>query len=167
VAHPREADIVALLEALNRSGVEYLVVGGAAAVLHGAGVTTYDLDIVPRRTDENADRLLSTLETLDVHIIEPMNRGLKPRASDFLGRGQMNLSTSVGPIDVLCVLHDGRGFDELEEHTIVLKGDLPVRLLDLPTLIEVKSSIGRAKDRLTVPLLLALLERQDSEDGPN
>ena len=158
--HRREADLVALLDALNSAEVEFLVVGGAAAVLHGAGVTTVDLDVVPRRTEGNARRLLAALEAEGAHIIEPMRRRLTPRLDDFLGRGQLNLSTELGPIDVLCVLHDGRGYDELLGHSTLLEGDVPVRILDLPTLIEVKSSTGRAKDRLTVPILLALLEGQ-------
>ena len=87
------------------------------------------------------------------------SRPLLPRESDFLGRGQLNLSTRLGPLDVLCRLHDGRGYEELLEHsTTVSDGDLTVRVLDLPTLIEVKAAAGRAKDRLTVPILLALLE---------
>ena len=161
--HPRQADLAALIDALNAAGVEYLVVGGGAAVIHGAGVSTLDLDIVPRRTEDNAERLLRVLTGLDVHIIEPMKRQLAPRASDFLGRGQLNLSTSLGPLDVLCVLHDGRGYDELLDHTLAIGGDLPVRVLDLPTLVQIKSSTGRAKDRLMLPQLLALLERGQSD----
>ena len=52
----------------------------------------------------------------------------------------------------------GVGGELLEHSTTVSDGDLTVRVLDLPTLIEVKAAAGRAKDRLTVPILLALLE---------
>ena len=48
VVATQTTDPLALLDALNAAGVEYLVVGGAAAVLHGAPVTTQDLDIVHR-----------------------------------------------------------------------------------------------------------------------
>ncbi len=157
--HPRSADLAALIEALNAGGVQYLVVGGGAVVLHGTGINTLDLDIVPRRTPENAARLLSTLQSLGVYIIEPMKRRLKPREADFLGRGQLNLSTDLGPLDVLCVLHDGRGYDELIDQTVAMGGDdLPVRVLDIPTLIEVKAAIGRPRDRMAVAALLRLLE---------
>jgi hypothetical protein len=56
VSHPRNADLPALVAALHDAGVEFIVVGGAAGVLHGSGLTTQDLDIVPRRTAENASR---------------------------------------------------------------------------------------------------------------
>lgn len=56
--HPTSASIRTLLEALHRAGVEFIVVGGAAATLHGSGTTTEALDIVPSATPENIDRLL-------------------------------------------------------------------------------------------------------------
>lgn len=162
MSHPRRVDLVALLRELLGAGVEFIVVGGGAAVLHGAPVTTFDLDIVPRRSATNATRLLGVLEEHDVFIIEPMKRRLLPREADFLGRGQLNLSTDLGPLDVLCVLHDQRGFEELVGHTAAVSdSDICVSVLDLPTLIEVKSSTGRAKDRLTVPILLALIEARE------
>lgn len=39
--------------------------------------------------------------------------------------------------------------------------DLHLRVIDLPTLIEIKSSTGRARDRLIVPILLALLRERE------
>lgn len=156
---PSSADFEALLERLSIARVEFIVVGGLSAVLHGASITTADIDIVPRRDPANAARLQALLGDLDSWIVEPMNRRLPTREADFLGRGQLNLSTRLGPLDVLCELHDGRGYDALLPHTELIEdGDLRVRILDLPTLIEVKASTGRAKDRLTVPILLALLE---------
>jgi len=47
-------------------------------------------------------------------------------------------------------------------HTVELAdGSLRLRVLDLPTLIEIKSSTGRARDQLVLPLLHALLREQD------
>jgi hypothetical protein len=54
VAHPAQADLDALIQALLAANIEFIVVGGAAAVLHGAPITTQDLDIVRRRTAENS-----------------------------------------------------------------------------------------------------------------
>jgi hypothetical protein len=56
VSHPKQADIEALLTALVDGGVEFIVVGDVAAVLHGAPTTTQDLDIVHRRAADNAKR---------------------------------------------------------------------------------------------------------------
>jgi len=54
-----------ILSALQRHGLEFAVVGGVAAVLHGAPVTTFDLDLLVRVSDDNADRLLACLDELD------------------------------------------------------------------------------------------------------
>jgi hypothetical protein len=157
--HPRDADLDALLLALADAGVEFIVVGGAAAVLHGAPTATQDLDIVHRRTPENIDRLLALLERLDAYFREPGQRQLRPAREHLAGQGQLNLSTTLGPIDPLCRLHDGRGYDELAPHTTLFEdGTMCLRVLDLDTLIEVKSGTGRAKDQLLVPVLLALRE---------
>ncbi len=160
VAHPRLADLDALIAALNEAGVEFIVVGGAAAVLHGAPVTTVDLDIVHRRTPENVHKLLAALTDLDATYREAANRGLRPTEAILLGRGQNLLSTNLGPLDVLSLLHDQRGYDELIARTELLTdGASQIRVVDLDTLIEIKSEANRAKDRLILPILLALRDR--------
>ena len=47
---------------LSSHDVRYLVIGGVAAIAHGANRLTYDLDIVIDATPENAERLLAALE---------------------------------------------------------------------------------------------------------
>ncbi len=54
-----------------------------------------------------------------------------------------------------------RGYDELVAHSLELAdGDLRVRVIDLPTLIAIKESTGRDKDRLVVSILRALRDPQ-------
>lgn len=159
VSHPSQADLAGLIDALLAAGVEFIVVGGAAAVLHGAPTTTLDLDIVHRQTSENIDRLSRLLEQLGAIHRDLAGRIIRPSADALAGQGQLNLSTSLGPLDPLCRLHDGRGYDELLPHSVVLAdGERRIRVVDLPTLIAIKAATGRAKDRLVVPLLGALLE---------
>jgi len=159
--HPVQADLDALIQALLGAGIEFIVVGGAAAVLHGAPITTQDLDIVHHRSQENVRRLADLLGQLDATF---RGRDLRPTADLLAGRGQLNLSTRLGPLDPLCVLHDGRGYEELLPHTKVLSDrSTEIRVLDLETLIEVKAAAGRARDKLVLPILLAL---RDRPDGP-
>jgi len=78
-SHPKAADFPALLEALSSAGVEFIIVGGVAAVLQGAPITTTDLDIVHRRTPENVARLLDVLLKLDATMrYDFARRGLRP-----------------------------------------------------------------------------------------
>jgi len=159
VTHPQVADLEALLEALCEAEIEFIVVGGAAAVIHGAPITTMDLDVIYRLTDANIDRFLSLLEGLEARVRDPAGRDLVPNRSHLEAKGPLLLSTNLGPLDPMASLADGRGYEELFEHSIQAEGgDLPIRILDLETLIEVKTAAGRAKDRLMLPVLLALLE---------
>ena len=116
--HPKAADLAALLAKLSDANVEFIVVGGAAAVLQGAPITTNDLDIVHRRTPENVARLLELLLHLDATMrYDFADRGLRPTAEMLAGKGQLNLSTSLGPLDPLCELDAGQGYEELLAHT--------------------------------------------------
>lgn len=155
--HPREADLESLLDALHRAGVEFIVVGGAAAVLHGAPVTTQDVDIVPRVDTENIERLTGLLEQLDARVRDPARRDIRPDPAALRGPGQVKLTTRCGPLDVLARLHDGRDYADLLPHTVELtEGSLRLRVLDLSTLIAIKSGTGRVRDQLILPLLIAL-----------
>jgi hypothetical protein len=162
VPRPATADLEALLRALGDARIEYLVVGGAAAVIHGAPITTQDLDIVPRQRPDDVQRLLALLTELDARFrpVTP-DRDLAPTHAHLAGTGQLNLITKHGPLDVLLRLHDARGYDELVAHSIeIADGTLRTRVIDLDTLIEIKQSTGRARDALVMPLLLALRDRR-------
>ena len=61
-------DAPALLEVLERHRVQYVVVGGYAAELHGSVRRTVDVDVVPRTTADNLERLASALRELQATI---------------------------------------------------------------------------------------------------
>jgi hypothetical protein len=154
---PTDADLESLLEALDRAGIECIVVGGVAAVLHGAPITTQDVDIVPDSQTDNIDRLRRLLDDLEARVRDPGGRDIKPDRDALTGDGQVRLITRCGPLDILNRLHDGRGYAELLPHSEEMTdGTIRARVLDLNTLIEIKSSTGRVRDQLVVPILLAL-----------
>lgn len=164
--HPKVVDPERFVIELIQAGIEFIVVGGAAGLLHGAPITTQDLDIVHRRTPENVERLLQLLLRLDAIMrYDFANRRLRPTAAMLSGNGHINLSTTLGPIDPLCELELGQGYDELLPHTEVLAdGNKSFRVLDLPTLIEVKMKTGRAKDRAVLPILVATLRERENRE---
>ena len=51
------ADLSAILEGLIKADIQFILVGGLAAVIQGAPVTTMDVDIVYRRSSENISKL--------------------------------------------------------------------------------------------------------------
>ena len=54
-------DFLAILQPLAKHQVDFIVVGEVGAVLQGAPISTFDLDVVHSRTSDNIDRLLVAL----------------------------------------------------------------------------------------------------------
>ena len=146
-----------LLAALVEAEVEFIVVGGMAGVLHGAPITTHDLDIVHRRVPANVKKLLDLLRSINAgQRGDP--RQLPPSAAALSGCGHLTLRTDLGPLDVLCELGPGEGYDELLDRTErFTDGESEFRVLSLEALIEIKKRTDRAKDRLMLAELLATL----------
>jgi hypothetical protein len=155
-----------LLSSLSDAGIEFIVVGGMAGVLQGVSVVTIDLDIVHNRLAANVERLHSLLVRLDAHHRgQPRGRILGPTPEELSGSGHLNLVTSLGPLDVLCELDPGVGYEELVADAVELTdGEKTIRVLGLRRLVEIKSRSKRAKDRVMLPLLLAALAEQESSE---
>jgi hypothetical protein len=161
-----DSDFLAVLRALHAGGVEFIVVGGLAAVLNGAPVNTFDLDIVPARDEANVARLLRVLDTLDgIYRMQPERR-LKPDASHLSSPGHHNLITRCGPVDVLGTIGRGLGYEDLLPHTIEMEtgGGVRVRVLDLPTIVALKEELAGEKDLAVLPILRRTLEQK--QRGP-
>src|SRR4051794_21336333 len=75
------------LEVLCRHGVEIIVVGGVAAVLNGAPISTFDLDLVHARDPENLDRLMAALVELEANYRDQTGRRLPPVLELLAGDG--------------------------------------------------------------------------------
>jgi len=162
-----DSDFLAALRALHEGGVKFAVVGGVAAVLNGAPVNTFDLDIVPARDEENVAKLLRVLDTIDaIYRMQP-GRRLKPDASHLRSPGHHNLITSCGPVDVLGTIGRGLGYEDLLPHTIEMEtgGGVRVRVLDLATIIVLKEELAGEKDRAVLPVLRRTLEQKQRGSG--
>ena len=149
---------VEILRRLATSGVDFIVVGMAAGVLRGAPVTTVDLDIVHRRAVDNVSRLLQVLGELQA-IYRHDPRRLRPQESHLVTAGHQLLATKHGDLDCLGTVGDGQCYEDLLERApeVELEEGLAVRVIDLPTLIELKEKAGRPKDLAALPVLRATL----------
>lgn len=155
-------DFPGLLRTLSAGGVEFIVIGGVAAALHGSAHLTFDLDVLYRRTPDNFERLARALEP-----IAPYLRGA-PRGLPFrldaatLSRGlNFTLTTTLGDLDLLAEVAGDGTYDRLidEAETMDLDGQ-PVRCVSLPRLIALKRAAGRPKDADSIAGLEALLEER-------
>jgi hypothetical protein len=153
-------DFPALLGALT--GVEYIVVGGAAATAHGSARLTLDLDIVYRRTPDNIERVA---ECIAPH--HPYLRGAPPGlpfrwdVQTITSGLNFTLVTDLGAIGFLGEIAGGGDYDALLPYTdaLTLFG-AECRCLTLARLIHVKRAAGRVKDFEAIAELEAIAEER-------
>jgi len=154
-------DFTALLTTLVDHEVEFIVVGGVAAVLHGAPVTTFDLDLVHARTSGNLGRLVSALVDLDAHYRGRGDQRLRPTAEHLSSTGHHLLMTRYGPLDILGTIGEEHDFDALLQHTCELMvGKMRLRVISLEKLIAVKEEVGHEKDMMVLPTLKRTLDEK-------
>lgn len=156
-------DFEALLQRLTDHDVDFILVGGVAATVHGSARLTQDLDVVYGRSAPNLERLVASLADL-----EPYPRGAPPGLpfewSEATVRAGLNftLTTQLGDLDLLGEIVGGGTFDELLEETIPIElFGSACRCLTLDKLIEVKRAAGRPKDFEAVAELEAIREERD------
>jgi len=154
-------DFLEILKILSKHKVDFIVVGGVCAVIHGAPVTTFDLDMVHSRSQDNLSRLVSALRELDASYRGRGDQRLRPELSHLSSPGHQLLMTKFGPLDVLGTIGTGHGYDELLEHAVELEvSGLRIYALDLGTLIEIKKETISEKDKAIIPILQRTLEEK-------
>ena len=153
-----------IVEILDRHQVEYVLVGGFAAVLYGARRPTEDIDIAPATTLDNLHRLSLALSELQARIrVDGVPDGLAFETSAHALRGMtmLNLRTAYGDCDLtFAPAGFQRGYDDLigaagERHI----GDITVRVAALDDIIRSKATANRPKDQEALPELEALARR--------
>lgn len=154
-------DYRGLLSALVGAGVEFIVVGGMAAVLHGSARSTNDVGVVYKRQRPNLDRLVAALSPL-----HPRLRGAPPDLpfrfdAETIRRGlNFTFTTNLGDIDLLGEMTGVGGCDETLPHSLLVEVmDVSCRCVDLDTLIKAKRAAGRQKDFEAVAELEAIRDR--------
>lgn len=156
-------DFRALISLLAAGGVEFIIVGGAAATAHGSARLTQVLDIVYRRTPENISRLVRALAP---H--KPYPRGAPPGLpfnwdEAAVSRGlNFTLTTAPGALDLFGEITGGGGYEDLLPHATRLRlYGADCLCLGLQRLIEVKRAAGRPKDFEAIAELEAILEERE------
>jgi predicted nucleotidyltransferase len=158
----------ATLRALHDAGVGFILVGGLAAVLNGAPVNTFDVDIVHSRDTANVARILPVLEALDAIFRMQPERRLRPNASHLASAGHLNLITRYGPLDLLGTIGNNLSYEDLVPRSVELDvaEGLRIRVLDLETLIAVKEELRGEKDLAVLPILRRTLEEKRNRRPP-
>jgi predicted nucleotidyltransferase len=147
-----------LLRQLTVAGVDFVVVGGIAAVALGSAQLTRDLDICYSSEEANLERLGHALLGLAARL-----RGVSddvPFVPDgrTLRRTQiLTLDTREGPLDLLVDPKGSPGYAELRRRaeTAVVSGHT-VCIAALDDLLAMKRAAGRPKDLVALEELEAI-----------
>ena len=149
-----------LFAVLARHHVDYVLIGGLAATLHGSSALTNDADICPDRSPGNLEHLAAALREMAARIRTDTHPDGIPLAADadFLRRMQLvNLTTRYGDFDIAFQPGGSDGYEGLLERGIdvAIDGTI-VRVASLSDIIRSKEAADRPKDRATLPILYAL-----------
>ena len=160
MSNPR-FDPVPLLDALQRQGVEFIVVGAAAAIAQGSPLPTYDLDVTPANDPQNIERLVAALTDVDAKLRTPTDPVAFPLDPKTLASAQAwTLETSSGSLDLVFAPAGTQGYTDLRRDALLvdLGTEEPVLVASLRDVIRMKEASNREKDRAQLPALRRTLE---------
>lgn len=158
-----------LLEALERQGVDFVVVGGLAGLAQGSSYPTYDLDVAYARDPANLGRLVHALAAIGVTL-----RGAPPDLpfqldTQTLANGaNFTFDTEFGSFDILGDVAGIKSYEELRKASQLKRiAGVEVRVASLDDLISMKRAANRLKDQLMVVEYVELADeiRRQEEEG--
>lgn len=158
-----EFDAERLLRTLVEHGVEFHVIGASAAWLQGNPTVTLDLDVMPRRDIDNADRLAAALNSLAARM-PGGEAALELDGGDFLGWQPQSFDTDAGLLDVVPRAAAIGGYEDAATVELTL-GDFVVRAITIDDVIASKEKLGRPKDTAALPALYATREALRRRSG--
>ena len=161
------ADQEDLLSCLISGEVDFVLIGGLAALAHGATLRTQDIDICCDFSADNLMRLQQALAGLHpVHRMAPAHPALELTPENRGSFENLYLDTDIGQLDCLGAVDGIGGFREVRENSELISlpaGDC--RVLTLDALIRAKEAMDRPRDREAVIQLKAIRERLRGEGG--
>jgi predicted nucleotidyltransferase len=155
------SELQKLLLRLDDAGIEFVLVGGYAAMLHGSSLLTRDLDVCARLDAASLQRLRDAFRDLN-----PRHRMAVPQVSFLeepapgVGLSNLHLNTDLGTLDLLGSITGVGGYDRVARDSIEI--DLlgrRVRAISLDDLIAAKEALGRDKDLIAARELRAVRAR--------
>jgi hypothetical protein len=149
-----------LLRRLHSAGVEFVLVGGLAAVRHGTCYVTYDVDICIPIERENVRKIENAIGDLHPRFSQRPDLPFEVTDEMIAGLKNLYLLTDYGRLDCLGEVKAIGDYAATLRHSVLARfpfGD--VRVLELDALIRAKEAIGRPQDLFVTAQLRAIQER--------
>jgi len=142
-----------IAQALHAARLEAVMVGNAAAALHGAPVTTLDIDFMFRKTRSNLAKLKVFAKELDAQILKPYY----PASSLYR---VVNDESGI-QVDFMSVLHGIKSFESLRSDAVEVEFEgHRLKVASLQKIIRSKKALGRPKDQAVIEILEKTLDEK-------
>jgi hypothetical protein len=155
------------IQVLTDAGVDFAIIGGWSAIMHGSAHLTRDIDLCYSRSSANLKRLAGALAPYHPRPADfPIGLPFVWDERTLNGGTVFTLDTDLGRIDLLAEVAGLGDWNDVRKCCVRLQAfDREVWTLDLPSLIRAKRAAGRPKDLLVLPELESLLEAANSSGG--
>jgi len=159
------SDLFNLLERLVNAGVNFVIIGGFAGVVHGCTYVTQDIDIC---CDFSPDTLLALQKAISdlhpVHRMTPGRKGLKLTEQTCGQFKNLYLDTDIGQLDCLSFI-DGLGdYSEVKQESELIEvEEIRMRVLSVDALIKAKKTMNRLRDKEAVLQLEAIKKLKNTK----
>ena len=155
-----------LLALLTARGVDFVVIGGYAAVLHGSPRVTQDLDVTFATDPRNLEALGQVLTELGASLYGiDEDVPFIPDAGTLARVELLTLQTDLGKLDLLALPAGAPPYADLRERAARFDlGGFVVRVADIPQLIAMKEVAGRPKDLADIAELDAIARLSGGAD---
>ncbi len=145
-----------IAQVLAEHRLEAVMVGNAAAALHGAPVTTLDIDFMFRKTPRNLKKLKAVAASLDAGVFKPYYP-----VSDLFRVVNDDQGLQ---LDFMPRLHGVRSFEGLRSRaTAISFGGNTLLIAALADIIKSKRAAGRPRDKAVLEILEKTLEQQEND----
>ena len=152
-------DLRKLLKLLLENEIDFVLIGGFAAVVHGSTLVTQDLDICSSMSIENIEKLRFILK--DYNPVHRMNRKANLSFLDHPktveGLNNIYLDTDLGILDILSATQPAGDFKTIKQNSIQINiYGHTCNVISIDDLIKVKSAMKRPKDLQAVEELIKI-----------
>lgn len=156
-----------LLDRITDAGLDFVIIGGYAALTHGSALITRDLDVCAVLTPENVDILRRALaEWHPTHRMTPQRLSFLEHPPSGVELRNLYLQTDAGIVDILTSVLGVGDFERLKQKAEIYTVDgRDYKVISLDDLIAAKEAVGREKDLLAVKELKAIAAKRRLSTG--
>lgn len=152
-----------LLQRLFDADIDFVIVGGFAAMLHGSSMVTRDLDVCAMLTDVSVEKLRYAFRDLHpTHRLTPQKLSFLTNPDPGVELKNVYLQTDLGPLDVLGSITGIGDFEAVRRNAVSFElFGHAVSVISADDLIKAKEALGRHKDLLVAQELRAIAETKE------